>query len=172
MFTAAEATVRRELAVMVLPERSARLINQTTQAFAPTVTLHATRAWLNARSTDALALADASSSPNASLQENENNTTTEYIQAEKTALRLIARAEQCSAGLARKLEKRKHDPAVIREVISKLSELKLLDDSRFARLWLQSRLRFARSPRRLHASLCARGFFNKTREKGFFGFGV
>ena len=82
---------------------------------------------------------------------------TEYIQAEKAALRLIARAEQCSAGLARKLEKRKHDPAVIREVISKLSELKLLDDSRFARLWLQSRLRFARSPRRLHASLCARG---------------
>jgi len=82
---------------------------------------------------------------------------TEYIKAEKTALRLIARAEQCSAGLARKLEKRKHDPAVIREVISKLIELKLLDDNRFARLWLQSRLRFARSPRRLLVSLCARG---------------
>ena len=82
---------------------------------------------------------------------------TEYIKAEKTALRLIARAEQCSAGLARKLEKRKHDPAVIREVISKLIELKLLNDSRFARLWLQSRLRFTRTPRRLLASLCARG---------------
>jgi len=82
---------------------------------------------------------------------------TEYIKAEKTALRLIARAEQCSAGLARKLEKRKHEPAVIREVISKLTDLKLLNDSRFARLWLQSRLRFARSPRRLFTSLCARG---------------
>ena len=149
--------VRREHAATVLRELSARLINQTTQASAPTVTSHATRAWLNARSTDAPALADASSSPNASLQENENNTATAYIQAEKTALRLIARAEQCSAGLARKLEKRKHDPAVIREVISKLTELKLLNDSRFARLWLQSSLRFARSPRRLLASLCARG---------------
>jgi regulatory protein len=91
------------------------------------------------------------------LRENENNTATAYIQAEKVALRLIARAEQCSAGLTRKLEKRKYDPAVVNDVISRLTELKLLDDSRFARLWLESRLRFARSPRRLLSSLCARG---------------
>ena len=72
-------------------------------------------------------------------------------------MRLIARAEQCSRGLALKLEKRKCDPASISEVISKLIELKLIDDSRFARLWLESRMRLTRSPRQLLSSLCARG---------------
>jgi len=81
----------------------------------------------------------------------------EYLNTEKIALRLIARAEQCSAGLARKLEKRGCDAICVNEVISHLTEIRLLDDSRFARLWLESRLRFARSPRRLQASLCTRG---------------
>jgi len=80
-----------------------------------------------------------------------------YLRAEKTALRLIARAEQCTGGLSRKLERRGFDSACISEVISKLTELNLLDDSRFARLWLESRLRLPRSPRRLLSSLCARG---------------
>jgi regulatory protein len=80
-----------------------------------------------------------------------------YLRAEKTALRLIARAEQCTARLTRKLEKRGFDSACIGEVISKLTELKLLDDNRFARLWLESRLRLPRSPRRLLSSLCVRG---------------
>jgi len=83
--------------------------------------------------------------------------TAEYIKTEKIALRLIARAEQCSCGLALKLEKRKCDPASIGEVISRLIELKLIDDSRFARLWLESRIRLTRSPRQLLSSLCARG---------------
>jgi regulatory protein len=80
-----------------------------------------------------------------------------YAYTEKAALRLVARAEQCSANLARKLEKRGHETACISEVISQLTGQNLLNDSRFARLWLQSRLRFARSPRRLLSSLCARG---------------
>jgi len=83
--------------------------------------------------------------------------TPEYIHAEKAALRLIARAEQCSAGLARKLEKRGCDEDAIRKVVSHLLEIKLLDDSRFARFWLQSRLHFTRSPRQLFSSLCAKG---------------
>jgi regulatory protein len=77
--------------------------------------------------------------------------------AEKIALRLIARAEQCSAGLARKLIKRGYDTACVNIVISRLLELKLIDDRRFARLWLESRLRLARSPRRLISSLYSRG---------------
>jgi len=91
------------------------------------------------------------------LEEIENNETSEYIRTEKVALRLIARAEQCSAGLARKLKKRKFDDAIINEVICKLTEINLLDDSRYARLWLQSRLRFARNPRLLLSSLYSRG---------------
>jgi regulatory protein len=91
------------------------------------------------------------------LEENENNIITPYLRAEKVALRLIARAEQCTGGLIRKLERRGFTAACIDEVISKLTELNLLDDSRFARLWLESRLRLPRSPRRLLSSLCSRG---------------
>lgn len=79
------------------------------------------------------------------------------MDTEKAALRLIARAEQCTNGLARKLERRGHDSASISEVISRLTEQKLLDDNRYARLWLQSRLRLTRSPLRLLSSLCAKG---------------
>jgi regulatory protein len=84
----------------------------------------------------------------------EENTT---LRTEKAALRLIARAEQCSHGLALKLEKRGHETDCINTVISRLLELKLIDDKRYAQLWLESRLRFARSPRRLAASLCRKG---------------
>jgi len=86
-----------------------------------------------------------------------SHTSEDYPRAEKAALRLIARAEQCSAGLTRKLEKRKFDAACVNAVISRLLELKLLDDSRFARLWLESHIRHARSPRRLLSALCGRG---------------
>ncbi|MCL2722070.1 MAG: recombination regulator RecX [Treponema sp.] len=83
--------------------------------------------------------------------------TSEYIQVEKVALRLITRAEQCTSGLSRKLQKRGYDPDCINKVISDLTEKGLLNDSRFSRFWLQSRIRLTRSPRRLLSSLCARG---------------
>jgi regulatory protein len=79
------------------------------------------------------------------------------LRAEKAALRLIARAEQNCRGLARKLERRGHDSACACAALSRLVELELVDDSRFARLWLEAALRLARSPRRLLASLCGRG---------------
>ena len=79
------------------------------------------------------------------------------LRAEKAALRLIARAEQCTLGLARKLEKRGHETACVNAALSRLIELKLVDDLRFARLWLESRLRLTRSPRRLLSSLAGRG---------------
>ena len=78
-------------------------------------------------------------------------------QTEKIALRLIARAEQSVSGLIRKLEKRGCDHACINEVISRLSDLNLINDKRFAQLWLESRLRLTRSPKRLLVSLCSRG---------------
>jgi regulatory protein len=80
------------------------------------------------------------------------------LRAEKAALQLIARAEQSVFGLSRKLKKRGHDSACVRSVISRLAELELVDDSRYARLWLESRInRKASSPRRLLVALCARG---------------
>ena len=42
-------------------------------------------------------------------------------------------------------------------MLERLCELNLLNDSRFSRLWLESRLRLPRSPLRLLAGLCSRG---------------
>ena len=80
------------------------------------------------------------------------------FRAEKTALQLIARAEQSIFGLTRKLKKRSHDPACVRAVIAQLCELKLIDDRRYARLWLETRInRQSSSPWRLLAALRSRG---------------
>jgi len=80
------------------------------------------------------------------------------LRAEKRALQLIARAEQTVFGLSRKLQKRGHDPDCIRAVTAQLCELSLLDDRRYARLWLEARIsRQAASPRRLLAALRSRG---------------
>ena len=78
---------------------------------------------------------------------------------EKLALRLIARAEQHSLGLTAKLERRGSRAAVVRAVISRLLDRNLLDDGRYAELWIRSRLalRKAPSPRWLRASLRKRG---------------
>ncbi|MCL2763150.1 MAG: RecX family transcriptional regulator [Treponema sp.] len=85
------------------------------------------------------------------------------LRAEKAALQLITRAEQTVFGLSRKLEKRGHDTACARAVITRLCETGLLDDHRYARLWLESRLSCLQgkaqqtaSPRRLLAALRAR----------------
>ena len=86
------------------------------------------------------------------------------LRAEKTALHLIARAEQCTRGLTRKLEKRGHDAACVKAAVSRLIELNLLDDLRFARLWLESRMYLTRSPRRLLSALAGRGIDRDTAE--------
>jgi regulatory protein len=78
--------------------------------------------------------------------------------AERAALRLIARAEQCRAGLGRKLEQRGHGADHAHAAVSCLTELGLLDDRRFAERWIRSRLcRGAESPLRLINGLCRRG---------------
>ncbi|GHV62338.1 hypothetical protein AGMMS49587_08890 [Spirochaetia bacterium] len=80
------------------------------------------------------------------------------LRAEKAALGLVARAEQCVFGLSRKLEKGGHQTACVRAVIARLSELEIVDDRRFARLWLQSRLnRRSDPPRKLLMGLRSRG---------------
>jgi regulatory protein len=79
------------------------------------------------------------------------------MRTEKVALRLIARAEQTVFGISRKLEKRGHDEGCIRAVISRLCDAGLLDDRRYAGLWIESTInRRTSSPRRLLAALCAR----------------
>jgi len=79
--------------------------------------------------------------------------------AEKIALRLIARAEQCSLGLTAKLEYRGYDRSVVDAVVSALLNKNLLNDRRFAELWIRSRLALgnSKSPRWFCASLGKRG---------------
>jgi regulatory protein len=80
------------------------------------------------------------------------------IKAEKIALRLIARAEQSVSGLAAKLEKRGVDQSAARKVISGLLDKKLLDDTRYAELWIRARIgRKAPSPLSFLVSLEKRG---------------
>jgi len=87
------------------------------------------------------------------------------LRAEKRALQLIARAEQNVFGISRKLHKRGHEPDCIRAVVAQLCETGLLDDRRYARLWLESRIaRQASSPRRLLAALRARGIDRRDAE--------
>jgi len=78
--------------------------------------------------------------------------------AETIALRLIARAEQTAFGLSRKLGKRGYDSTCTNTVISRLCDMGLLDDRRYARLWLESKVgRQASSPLRLLAALRTKG---------------
>ena len=81
--------------------------------------------------------------------------------AEKSALRLIARAEQNSRGLKAKLELRGYPLAVVNAVVSRLLDRNLLDDRRFAEHWIRSRLSTgkASSPLQLLVSLGKRGIF-------------
>jgi regulatory protein len=81
--------------------------------------------------------------------------------AEQAGKRLIARAEQNSAGLSRKLERRGYGSTCVSAVISCFAGLDLVNDSRYAERWLRARL--ARKggkipgPRRLQAMLMSRG---------------
>jgi regulatory protein len=87
------------------------------------------------------------------------------LRAEQTVLRLVARAEQTRAGLTAKLEKKGHAAAPVKAAISRLADLGVIDDSRFASLWIEARLaRRTDSPRRLLAGLCGRGIGRSAAE--------
>lgn len=87
------------------------------------------------------------------------------FEAEQAALRLIARAEQTSAGLSHKLERRGHSSSCVRSVVSHLTEREILSDARYARLWLQARLAWkGDSPRYLMTALCNRGINRRLAE--------
>ncbi|MDR1024115.1 MAG: recombination regulator RecX [Treponema sp.] len=80
------------------------------------------------------------------------------LRGERAALRLVSRAEQTSFGLQRKLEKAGYSPSCVKAVLARLQELNIVDDSRYAQIWLQARLtRHAEGPRRLLAALRSRG---------------
>jgi regulatory protein len=80
-------------------------------------------------------------------------------EAESTASRLIFRAEQSCSGLLTKLRARGYTKAAATSAVEKLIEQNLVDDERFARMWLSARLRKRKveSPRILQVRLHAKG---------------
>jgi SOS response regulatory protein OraA/RecX len=81
----------------------------------------------------------------------------------RDAFRLAARAEQHSAGLSLKLQKKGHGRADIEAAVDCLSEAGMLDDLRYACLWIAGRIkRRADSPRQLFVSLCGKGLDRAT----------
>ncbi|MDR2135125.1 MAG: recombination regulator RecX [Treponema sp.] len=87
------------------------------------------------------------------------------LRGEKAALRLVSRAEQTGFGLGRKLEKAGYPRPCVSAVLARLRQLGVLDDSRYARMWLQSRMgRGADGPRRLLAALRRRGISRQDAE--------
>ncbi|MDR3356361.1 MAG: recombination regulator RecX [Spirochaetaceae bacterium] len=76
----------------------------------------------------------------------------------RDALRLVARAEQFSLGLSLKLQKKGYSRDEIRSAVDTLVKTGMLDDQRYARLWVTSRIkRRADSPRELLCSLRGKG---------------
>ncbi|MDR1030654.1 MAG: recombination regulator RecX [Treponema sp.] len=80
------------------------------------------------------------------------------LRAEKQALGLVARAEQSSRGLSCKLVQRGHTTSCVQRVVSHLIEQGMVNDHRYAQLWLQARIaRKLESPRYLITALRCRG---------------
>jgi regulatory protein len=104
-----------------------------------------------------------------SVEEEDLRSAAACYRAERAALRLIARAEQTETGLSRKLERRGHDQASVSAAVSRLVSLGLINDERYAGLWIRSRLvrRGGKvpTPRRLSAALRNRGIDSSTAAK-------
>lgn len=83
---------------------------------------------------------------------------TEASAATQKALALLARCEQCRAGLARKLLAKGFSKDTVEGVLDALEERDFLSDRRFARAWLNSRrIGHYEGRSRLLSELAARG---------------
>lgn len=87
----------------------------------------------------------------------------ERIKALLKAGELLARSENSSGGLYRKLVKKGFSESSSRSAVDRVRELGLLDDARFARFWLEDRLRHHPEGRRaLLGGLINRGVPHET----------
>lgn len=98
----------------------------------------------------------------------------EYIQLEKQAeiilvqhksVDLLARRDHSVQELRQKLLQRNYSPDTVEIVLTRLQEKGYLDDERFARIWIRSRLRKQpESPAMLKAGLLKKGVDRQTAE--------
>lgn len=96
----------------------------------------------------------------------ESPVATEAAAATQKALALLARCEQCRAGLTRKLLAKGFSKGAIDGVLDALEEKGFLSDQRFARAWLNSR-RIGKTEGRIRllAELSARGIEKDVAKK-------
>ncbi|ABM62418.1 recombination regulator RecX [Halorhodospira halophila] len=73
------------------------------------------------------------------------------------ALRLLARREHTRRELAQKLARRGHDPGYVHPVLEALAEEGLLDEGRFAEVFVRSRVERGQGPVRIAQELRQRG---------------
>ena len=86
--------------------------------------------------------------------------------ATQKALALLARCEQCRAGLTRKLLAKGFSKGTVEGVLDALEEKGFLSDQRFARAWLNSRrIGKAEGRTRLLAELASRGIAKDVAKK-------
>ncbi|GAB1482396.1 hypothetical protein MASR2M78_12110 [Treponema sp.] len=87
----------------------------------------------------------------------------EAYNAEYRAMRLLALREHSRQALLLKLRKRDIDEQAAKKALDRLEDLGLLDDRRFAELWVQTRIgRKLEGPRILEAGLRLRGVSTET----------
>lgn len=93
-----------------------------------------------------------------------------FIRCRSKALELLSLSEHTAYLLRGKLLQRDYDSETVKEVIAFLSEKKYLDDSRYAELWLKSRLRKNPAGKSvLTAALISRGVSRETAERAVSG---
>lgn len=77
--------------------------------------------------------------------------------ARERALRLLGYRERSVAELARKLAEDGYSGRTVTTVVDRMVELGLVDDARFARLWVRGRVSAGYGPRRVSRELKERG---------------
>lgn len=91
--------------------------------------------------------------------------------AEQMAMAYLARAEQCRAGLFRKLLHKGLEKAAVTQALDYLESCGYLDDERFAGAWLRTRaIHNAEGKTKLSAELAARGIPHDTATRALESF--
>ena len=85
--------------------------------------------------------------------------------AKREALKQLSRCETYRASVERKLHKKGFSPESVKMALDDLCRQKLLDDERFATLWLKGRSHRLKGKRRLKAELITRGVDEECAER-------
>ena len=81
----------------------------------------------------------------------------ESVLAKERALRLLGYRERSAAELTRKLGESGYDSATVAPIVARFIELGLVDDERFAGMWVRSRVAAGQGAHRIQRELAEKG---------------